>query len=133
MQLKCCGIASFKDWQNTTGTHFNFPPNFNKPEGCCVWGRDNEKLTDAEIKVKKQNFVKLVLNYCVKVCRADNPTDDGTNSGFYFKGCYTSFKYKITNNQNLVLWIAIVILAVIILNLFFSFGLYIHMTVPVEY
>ena len=50
-QLKCCGIDSFKDWQNTTDADFNFETNFNKPEGCCVWGRDNEKLTDTEIKV----------------------------------------------------------------------------------
>ena len=49
-QLKCCGIDSFKDWQITTNA--DFPPNFNKPEGCCVWGRDNEKLTDSEINVR---------------------------------------------------------------------------------
>ena len=51
-QLKCCGIDSFKDWQNTTDADFNFPPNFNKPEGCCVWGRDNEELTEDQITVK---------------------------------------------------------------------------------
>ena len=118
MQLKCCGIDSFKDWQqNTTDTQFNFAPYFNKPEGCCVWGRDNEKLSDAERKV----------------CRSDNLTDDGTNSGFYLKGCYTSFTDKIRSNQNLLLRLAIVILAVMILNFFVSFGLYIHMTVPVKY
>merc|ERR1739838_463641 len=45
-ELKCCGIDSFKDWQNTTDANFNFPININKPEGCCVWGRDDELLTD---------------------------------------------------------------------------------------
>ena len=49
-QLKCCGIDSFKDWQITTNA--DFPPTFNKPEGCCVWGRDDEKLTDSEIDVR---------------------------------------------------------------------------------
>ena len=49
-QLKCCGIDSFKDWQITTNA--DFPPTFNKPEGCCVWGRDNEILTDPEIDVR---------------------------------------------------------------------------------
>ena len=54
LQLKCCGIDSFKDWQNTTDANFNFPINFNKPEGCCVWGRDDKELTDTEIEVKRR-------------------------------------------------------------------------------
>jgi len=106
-ELKCCGIGSFKDWQNTTDADFNFPPNFNKPEGCCVWGRDNEKLTEDQITV----------------CRADNPTDDGSISGFYFKGCYTAFTDKIESNQDLVIGLAIGIVAVMFLNILFSFAL----------
>jgi len=106
-ELKCCGIDSFKDWQNTTDADFNFPPNFNKPEGCCVWGRDNEELTEDQITV----------------CRADNPTDDGTNSGFYLKGCYTAFTDKIESNQDLVIGLAIGIVAVMFLNILFSFAL----------
>jgi len=106
-ELKCCGIDSFKDWQNTTDADFNFPINFNKPEGCCIWGRDDERLTENEIEV----------------CRADNPNDDGSQSGFYFKGCYTAFTDKIESNQDLVIGLAIGIVAVMFLNILFSFAL----------
>ena len=52
LQLKCCGIDSFKDWQNTTGANFNFPVSFNKPEGCCVYSRDGDsKLTPDQVEV----------------------------------------------------------------------------------
>jgi len=107
-ELKCCGIDSFKDWQNTTDANFNFPGSFNKPEGCCVYGRNSEdKLTPDQIKA----------------CREANPSDDGTILGYYFKGCYTAFTDKIEDNQDLVVGLTIAVVAVMFLNILFSFAL----------
>ena len=68
-------------------------------------------------------MVKFVLNLPVKDCRAENPNDDGLQSGFYFKGCYTAFTDKIKSNQDLVFWLAIGIVAVMLLNILFSLAL----------
>jgi len=107
-ELKCCGIYSFKDWQNTTGADFNFPGSFNKPEGCCVYKRESgDELTPAE----------------VKDCRESNPNDDGSKVGYYFKGCYTSFKDMIESNQDLVVGLTIAGGAVTFLNILISFAL----------
>lgn len=107
-ELKCCGIDSFKDWQNTTGADFNFPDGFNKPEGCCVYSREgDDELTPDQIKD----------------CRAANPNDDGQSVDYYFKGCYTSFTDKIESNQGLVVGLAIAVVAVMFLNILFSFAL----------
>jgi len=106
-ELKCCGIDSFKDWQNTNGTDFNFESGYNKPAGCCVWNRDDEELTEAQIED----------------CRRANPNDDGETLGYYFKGCYTAMKDQVEENQDLVVGLAISVVAVMFLNIIFSFSL----------
>jgi len=108
-ELKCCGIDSFKDWQNTTGTDFNFPVSFNKPEGCCVYSREGDsKLTPDQ----------------VEDCRKSNPNDaDGQSVGYYFKGCYTAVTDQIESNQDLVVGLTIAVVAVMFLNILFSFAL----------
>merc|ERR1711915_176634 len=107
-ELKCCGIDSFKDWQNTTGADFNFPALINKPAGCCKWNRDDEELTEEQRED----------------CRKANPNDDdGESVGFYFKGCYTAITDTIESNQNLVVGMAIAVVAVMFLNILFSFAL----------
>ena len=61
MQFKCCGINSFKDWQNTTDVDFNFPLGYNKPEGCCVWNRNDTELTAGQIEVV--NFNTFIIGH----------------------------------------------------------------------
>ena len=65
----------------------------------------------------------MALIFPVKVCRADIPIDDGTTSGFYFKGCYTAFTDKIESRQDPVIGLAIGIVTVMFLNILFFSGI----------
>jgi len=101
--LKCCGIDSFTDWQDNE-TNFNFPNNYNKPEGCCESQRDGGEVN-------------------VAACRAANPSGENAGKTYYFKGCYTAFKDEVAENQELVVGIAIAVVVVMFLNILFSFSL----------
>ena len=62
-------------------------------------------------------------NTFLQACREANPSDDGTVMGYYFKGCYTAFTDKIEDNQDLVVGLTIAVVAVMFLNILFSFAL----------
>jgi len=106
-ELKCCGVDGVTDWSNGNGTSFNWESNFNKPEGCCQYKRgDGDKLSQIEINT----------------CRKEtNPSPDSTT--YYFKGCYTAFSDQVRNNQDLVVGLAIGVVAIMFLNMLFSFSL----------
>jgi len=107
-ELKCCGLYSFKDWQNTSGADFHFPGSFNKPEGCCVFSRESgDELTPAQ----------------VKDCREANPNDNGTKAGYYLNGCFPYYKDQIESNKDAVVGLTTAGVAVTFLNILISFAL----------
>merc|ERR1712241_1272487 len=72
-ELKCCGVDNYTDWQQIPDT-FNFANNFNKPEGCCMFKRDNIDISGDE--------------EAVTACRESTYPRD--TEKFYFNGCYTA-------------------------------------------
>jgi len=107
-ELKCCGVDDVTDWSNSTdGTDFQWDPDTaNKPLGCCRVKRDSPD----ELSVAEQ-----------KRCR-ELPAGEGSEE-FYFAGCYTMFKDKIEDNQNVVVGVAIGVVVVMFLNMMFSFAM----------
>jgi len=108
-ELKCCGVESVKDWQQTGGDiNFDWTPanqNINKPVGCCMINRNGDALTRTD----------------QLTCRQATP--DSESTVYYFQGCYTMIKEKIEENQNLVVGVAIGVVVVMFLNMMFSFAM----------
>ena len=98
LQLKCCGVDNYTDWQSNT---FNFPELINKPEGCCMFKRDNIDISgDAE---------------AVTACRrSTNPRD---TEKFYFNGCYTAIQETVAEHETLLVGIVIGVMVVMVLNI----------------
>jgi len=108
-ELKCCGVESVKDWENTAGNFTWNPKDANKPEGCCQVfrgeGEDKEKPSDeAKLQCRKAS------------AEAESKT-------YYFEGCYTKIKRQIEDNQNKVVGVAIGVVVVMFLNMLFSFAM----------
>merc|ERR1712025_528111 len=107
-ELKCCGVDDVTDWSNSAdGTDFQWNPDTaNKPLGCCRARRDSpDQLSEAE----------------QKRCR-ELPAGEGGEE-YCFAGCYTMFKDKIEDNQNVVVGVAIGVVVVMFLNMMFSFAM----------
>jgi len=102
-ELKCCGIDDVNDW--TSGNDFQWDPTgANKPAGCCMVKRDGTDISNNQLACRKS-------------------TEGPTSEVYYFKGCYTMIKDKIEENQNLVVGVAIGVVAVMFLNMMFSFAM----------
>jgi len=95
-ELKCCGIDNYKDWAVVT----NWAGAINKPEGCCSLKRNGDKIPDTQ------------------ACRESN--DEKT---YYFNGCYTIIENTITENQDIVVGVAIGVVVVMFLNMLFAFAM----------
>lgn len=104
-ELKCCGVDGVNDW--SSGTSFNWESNFNKPEGCCHWKRGiDDELSSGDINI----------------CRSK--TNPNPESGtYYFKGCYTVISDQVREHQDIVVGLAIGVVAIMFLNMLFSFSL----------
>ena len=95
LQLKCCGVDNYMDWQNGT---FNFAKPINKPEGCCMFKRDNIDISgDVE---------------AVTACRRSTDTEK-----FYFNGCYTAIQATVAEHETLLVGIVIGLMVVMVLNI----------------
>jgi len=104
-ELKCCGVDDVSDW-TLPGNDFHWDTvGVNKPEGCCMVKKDGAATSEAE---------KLT-------CRKS--TEGPTSAAYYFNGCYTMIKDEIEENQNLVVGVAIGVVAVMFLNMMFSFAM----------
>jgi len=102
-ELQCCGVDSVQDW---AGNEFNWTPSSaNKPLGCCMSNRDGTDMT-GEQQLE---------------CR--NAGQDPESSAYYFTGCYTMFKEKIVENQNVFLQTATAVIIVMFLNMLSSFAM----------
>merc|ERR550539_954405 len=85
-ELKCCGVNNVTDWtQNPEKDQFHFPSQFNKPEGCCIKGRNGENLDV----------------HGIKACR-ETTTESTESLKYYFEGCYTTIEQKVRRNQTRV-------------------------------
>ena len=85
----------------------------------------DDELTPDQIKVITSiNRIDQSFNIiCIQDCREANPNEDDDSVGYYFKGCYTSFKDKMESNQGLVVGLRIAVVVVMFLNILFSFAL----------
>ena len=100
MQLKCCGVDNYTDWQQSNNT-FNFAKPINKPEGCCMFKRDNIDISDDKEEVTE--------------CRQSiNPRD---TDKFYFNGCYTAIQDTVAEHETLLVGIVIGVMVVMLLNI----------------
>jgi len=96
-ELKCCGIDDYTDW----ATVFADKP-FNKPVGCCAINRNGDAISSAD----------------VEACQKSTDTDT-----YYFNGCYTSIENTITENQDIVVGVAIGVVVIMFLNMLFAFAM----------
>ena len=100
LQLKCCGVDNYTDWQQDPDT-FNFADTFNKPEGCCMFKRDNIDISGDEEEVK--------------ACRRSTNSLDMDK--FYFNGCYTAIQATVAEHETLLVGIVIGVMVVMVLNI----------------
>jgi len=106
-ELQCCGVHNVSDWRN--GQH-GFTDNNKQPEGCCHYKKEGEEWKD--ISKNKD---------AVKECRENSDLID--NSVYKFEGCFTIIKNKVTDNQDIVVGVAIGVVVVMFLNMLFSFAM----------
>jgi len=107
-ELKCCGVENAQDWINCADCGFAGNV-FKVPEGCCGW----EKVDGAW-----QETDEASLEACRKVTPAA-PWDDK----YAFEGCFTKIVATIEDNQGIVSGVAIGVVAVMFLNMLFSFAM----------
>ena len=96
LQLKCCGVDNYTDWQPSST--FNFPELINKPEGCCMFKRDNIDISGDK--------------NAVTACRQSTDTEK-----FYFNGCYTAIQETVAEHETLLVGIVIGVMVVMVLNI----------------
>jgi len=107
-ELKCCGVENAQDWINCAECGFA-GNGFKVPEGCCGW----EKVAGAW-----QETNETSLN----VCRRTQPGAPWDET-YAFEGCFTKIVTTIEDNQGIVSGVAIGVVAVMFLNMLFSFAM----------
>lgn len=105
--FKCCGIDGVEDWKLTNNHNWD-GIGYNKPEGCCRI-------------LKNGNEIPTTNTTAVRACRTS--IDPSTSKVYNFNGCYTEFEKKITENQDMVVGIAIGVVVVMFLNMLFAFAM----------
>ena len=100
LQLKCCGVDNYTDWQQSNNT-FNFADPINKPEGCCMFKRDNIDISDDKEEVTE--------------CRESK--DLSGMDKFYFNGCYTAIQDTVAEHETLLVGIVVGVMVVMLLNI----------------
>lgn len=101
-ELRCCGVNNATDWESTINPNWEAG---NKPVGCCIYSRNKDAENTAEE---------------IKVCR-EAPYNE--NDTYYFQGCYTVIENEIEGQQNKIFGAAMGTIAVMFLNMLFSFAL----------
>jgi len=110
-ELKCCGVENAKDWFNCSDCGFANGAQYKVPEGCCGW----EKVDGAW---QATNTTSL------EVCRkATLPANSPWDTKYAFEGCFTKIQTTIEDNQGIVSGVAIGVVAVMFLNMLFSFAM----------
>jgi len=104
-ELRCCGVDDVSDWSKA---EHNFLSDFNKPAGCCKWDQEGNEIT--------------AIND-INICRSSGEQANASVPTYHFQGCYTLIENTITDNQDIVVGVAIAIVVVMFLNMLFSFAL----------
>jgi len=112
-ELKCCGVEDARDWTNCAECGFgNAGATFKVPEGCCGW----EKMDGAWQETNATS---------IQTCRTTSipqfPWD--ADYKYAFEGCFTKIVTTIEDNQGIVSGVAIGVVAVMFLNMLFSFAM----------
>lgn len=94
--MKCCGVVNADDWRvNVTRPDWR-PDTINKPLGCCSWKKDDEGMDKDISKISSE----------VDICRNTLYTPD-SEKVYHFEGCLSKFRAEITENKELVIWVAL--------------------------
>jgi len=113
-ELKCCGVEDARDWKNCAECGFgNAGAEYKVPEGCCGW----EKIDGAWQETNETSM---------KACRTapfPQGTPWDTDYKYAFEGCFTKIVTTIEDNQGIVSGVAIGVVAVMFLNMLFSFAM----------
>jgi len=104
-ELRCCGVEGSEDW---TEAEHGFVGDINKPVGCCAWNRDGTEIEADNL---------------VEECRKSTEASDAVDPKYYFEGCYDKIEKTITDNQDVVVGVAIAIVIVMFLNMLFAFAM----------
>jgi len=107
-ELKCCGVENARDWINCADCGFE-EQGVKVPEGCCGW----EKVDSAW-----QETNQTTMNACRRT-EPNAPWD----TKYAFEGCFTKIVATIEDNQGIVSGVAIGVVAVMFLNMLFSFAM----------
>jgi len=108
-ELKCCGVDNARDWLAVT---FN-PETIKVPEGCCAWEKDSTG-TWQDISTNATS---------VDACRTKTLPTSNFNDQYAWEGCFTVIVDTIEENQGIVSGVAIGVVAVMFLNMLFSFAM----------
>lgn len=104
--MKCCGVLNADDWRtNVTNPDWS-PATFNKPLGCCNWKKDDKGMDTDISKISTE----------VDTCRSALYTTD-SEKVYHFEGCLSKFRSEITENKEMVIWIAIAALLALVATL----------------
>jgi len=116
-ELKCCGVDNAQDWKNCADCGFgNAGATSNKvPEGCCGW----EKNTDGGWQETNTSSLEV----CRKATLPTGPPGEPWDTKYAFEGCFTKIVTTIEDNQGIVSGVAIGVVAVMFLNMLFSFAM----------
>lgn len=110
-ELKCCGVENVRDWRNCAECGFANGVPYKVPEGCCGW-------------VKVEGGWQETNTSSLEECRrATLPESAPWDTKYAFEGCFTKIQTTIEENQGIVSGVAIGVVAVMFLNMLFSFAM----------
>lgn len=109
-ELRCCGVEGVSDWEDGKHGDHHFNATHTKPEGCCHFQKGTSGSWD---NIWENN---TLVNNCLK------STDTSTNT-YKFEGCYNIIVNEITDNQDILVGVAIGVVVVMFLNMLFSFAM----------
>ena len=127
--MKCCGVLNADDWRtNVTNPDWS-PATFNKPLGCCNWKKD-DKVSDnwtfvgwmERLSKYHENIFQAMdtdiskISTEVETCRSALYTTD-SEKVYHFEGCLSKFRSEITDNKEMVIWIAIAALLALVIQI----------------
>jgi len=110
-ELKCCGVENARDWSDCADCGFDNQSTLKVPEGCCGW-------------IKVDGAWQETDENSLDVCRRTAvPPGAPWDTKYAFEGCFTKIVTTIEENQGIVSGVAIGVVAVMFLNMLFSFAM----------
>jgi len=110
-ELKCCGVDNARDWYDC-GSDCGLGGTYKVPEGCCKWKKETPGGSWQATNTTSE-----------EACRKTTPTGPTWDDTYAFEGCFTKIVDTIEENQGIVSGVAIGVVAVMFLNMLFSFAM----------